>query len=164
MEILGKSPVVVGVTVPKGGAAEQATPPGSKPGSPASQADGDFGYLNQPVNKTAAFFDAYASAKGFIKNGRIGAADLEKLVPPGTPNSFIPSGTIADGSKFQYKWNGQKVEIKWHAPDANAAAKFPGSNAGSGWTAQIKIGNKLLGQDGLLYRQPSNTTHIPVDF
>ena len=164
MEILGKSPVVVGVNVPKGGATEQATPPSSKPESPASQADGDFGYLNQPVNKTAAFFDAYASAKGFINNGRISAADLEKLVPPGTQNSFKPSGTIADGSKFQYIWNGQKVEIKWHAPDANAAAKFPGSNAGSGWTAQIKIGNKLLGQDGLLYRQPSNATHIPVDF
>ncbi|MCK6188167.1 hypothetical protein KZX66_10560 [Pseudomonas sp. EYE_354] len=60
--------------------------------------------------------------------------------------------------------NGQQVEIKWHAPDANAATNHVGSNSGSGWTAQIKIGNKLLGQDGVLYRRASNTTHIPVDF
>lgn len=52
----------------------------------------------------------------------------------------------------------------WHASDANAAAKFPGINLGSGWTAQIKFGNKLLGQDGNFYRNPSNITHIPVDF
>ena len=30
--------------------------------------------------------------------------------------------------------------------------KYPGSNSGSGWTAQIKIGNKYLGQDGKLYK------------
>ncbi|WP_421535110.1 DUF637 domain-containing protein [Pseudomonas marginalis] len=144
---------------------EAAAPPTSKPGSPASQADGDFGYLNQPgPSKPAAFFDAHASAKSFINNGRINAADLQKLVPPGTPDLFKPSATITDGSKFQYTLNGQKVEIKWHAPDANAATNYVGSNSGSGWTAQIKIGNKLLGQDGVLYRRASNTTHIPVDF
>ena len=102
--------------------------------------------------------------KGFINNGRINAADLQKLVPPGTPDLFKPSATITDGSKFQYTLNGQRVEIKWHAPDANAAINHVGSNSGAGWTAQIKIGNKLLGQDGVLYRRPSNTTHIPVDF
>ncbi|MGY4638623.1 two-partner secretion domain-containing protein [Pseudomonas sp. TE24901] len=151
-----------GTTVDRGG---PAVPPASKPGSPASQADGDFGYLNQPEPiKPAAFFDAQASAKSFINNGRISAADLQKLVPPGTPDLFKPSATITDGSKFQYTLNGQRVEIKWHAPDANAAINHVGSNSGAGWTAQIKIGNKLLGQDGVLYRKPSNTTHIPVDF
>jgi len=151
-----------GATVDRDG---PAVPPVSKPVSPASQADGDFGYLNQPgPSKPAAFFDAHASAKSFINNGRINAVDLQKLVPPGTPNLFKPSATITDGSKFQYTLNGQKVEIKWHAPDANAATNYVGSNSGSGWTAQIKIGNKLLGQDGVLYRKASNTTHIPVDF
>ncbi|MCK9697466.1 hypothetical protein [Pseudomonas syringae] len=142
-----------------------ANQPVSKPPYPVSQADGDFGYLNQPgPSKPAAFFDTQASAKAFIDNGRINISDLERLVPPGTPNSFQSSATIAAGSKFQYKVNGQNIEVKWHAPDANAAERFPGSNSGSGWTAQLKIGGKLLGQDGLLYRKPSNSTHIPVDF
>jgi filamentous hemagglutinin len=140
-------------------------PTASKPASPASQADGDFGYLNQPApSKPAAFFDTQASAKTFINAGRISLEDLQRLIPPGTPNSFKSSATITAGSKFQFEINGQSVEIKWHAPDANAAEKFPGSNSGAGWTAQIKIGNKLLGQDGMLYRKPSNSTHIPVDF
>lgn len=86
------------------------------------------------------------------------------LIPPGTPDGFKPSVNIVDGSKFNYVIGGQKVEIKWHSPDANAAAKFPDSNSASGWTAQIKIGGKLLGQDGRLYRKPTNETHIPVDF
>jgi hypothetical protein len=37
------------------------------------------------------------------------------------------------------------MEIKRHAPDSNAASKFPESNAGTVWTAQIKVGNRLLG-------------------
>ncbi|WP_439851028.1 hypothetical protein ACTACG_06175 [Pseudomonas syringae] len=83
------------------------TPPVSKLESPASQADGDFGYLNQPgPSKPAAFFNAQASAKAFINNGRISFLDLERLVPPGTPNSFKSSTTIADDSKYQYKVNG----------------------------------------------------------
>lgn len=146
-----------GTTVDRSG---PTVAPPSKPGFPASQADDDFGYLNQPgPSKPPAFFDAQASAKGFINNVRIYAADLQKLVPPGKPDLFKPSATFTDGSKFQYTLNGQRVEIKWHAPDANAAMNHVGSNSGAGWTAQIKIGNKLLGQDGVLYRRPSNTTH-----
>jgi hypothetical protein len=72
--------------------------------------------------------------------------------------------TIAAGSKYQYSVNGTKVEIKWHAPDAVAAQKYPGSSSGSVWTAQIKIGDKLLGSDGKLYSRPQDCTHIPVDF
>ncbi|WP_434697113.1 filamentous hemagglutinin N-terminal domain-containing protein [Pseudomonas sp. Z1-14] len=131
----------------------------------ASQADNNFGYLNQPGPATnPAFFDPQGSATKFIKNGRINATDLEKLMPPGIPDTFKASASITEGRKYQYVWNGQRVEVKWHAPDASAAAKFPESNSGAGWTAQIKIGNKLLGQDGVLYRKPSNLTHIPVDF
>ena len=99
-----------------------------------------------------------------MSNGRIHIDDLKMLIPPGTPDGFKPSVNIVDGSKFNYVIGGQKVEVKWHSPDANAAAKFPGSNSASGWTAQIKIGGKLLGQDGRLYRKPTNENHIPVDF
>ncbi|NBI31141.1 hypothetical protein [Chengkuizengella marina] len=59
--------------------------------------------------------------------------------------------------------NGQKVEIKWHSPDLDAKVKYPNSNSGNGWTAQIKIGKKLLGQDGKLYKKPNNLTHIPIE-
>lgn len=131
-----------------------------------SRAEGDFGALNQPskTGQTPAFFNPQRSASEALNNARIHIDDLRKLVPPGTPDGFKPSVTITDGSKFNYVIGGQKVEVKWHAPDSNAAAKFPGSNSGAGWTAQIRIGGKLLGQDGKLYRKAGNQTHIPVDF
>jgi hypothetical protein len=83
--------------------------------------------------------------------------------PKFAANGFKPSATIADGYKYNYTINGTKIEIKWHAPDAKAAAKYPGSNSGSVWTAQIKIGGELLGQDGKFYSKPENITHIPVE-
>jgi filamentous hemagglutinin len=86
------------------------------------------------------------------------------MVPGGIPDTFKPSTTIPGGSKFKYEVNGTKVEIKWHAPDGVAAQKFPGSRSGAMWTAQIKIGKKLLGSDGRLYSKPSDLTHIPIDF
>lgn len=55
------------------------------------------------------------------------------------------------------------MEIKWHSADANAAARFVDSNAGSGWTAQIKVGKKLLGSDYRFYRKPNDITHIPLN-
>ncbi|NLD79493.1 MAG: hypothetical protein GX641_04135 [Mollicutes bacterium] len=70
--------------------------------------------------------------------------------------------TIADGYKYSYNVNGTKMEVKWHSADLNAATKFSGSNSGNGWTAQIKVGNKLLGLDGAFYRKPNNLTHIPL--
>jgi len=85
------------------------------------------------------------------------------LVPSGTPNKFVPSGTIKHGFKYQFEHNGVKYEIKFHSPDANAAATFPGSRSGSQWTAQIKVNGKLLGSDGRFYISPSDLTHIPVD-
>lgn len=54
------------------------------------------------------------------------------------------------------------MEIKWHSQDMNAAIKYPGSNSGSGWTAQIKVGNKLLTQSGRFVKKPRNYTHIPL--
>ncbi|WP_397458938.1 hemagglutinin repeat-containing protein [Pseudomonas asplenii] len=154
---------IVGLKAAIGGGAAKSTD--ANWDNAVSRADGDFGYLNQPEpSKLPAFFDAKNSAVGFIDSGRIKISDLEKLVPPGYADTFKPSASISDGSKFNYVLGGQKVEIKWHSPDAKAAQSFPGSNSGSGWTAQIKIGGKLLGQDGNFYKKPSNLTHIPVDF
>lgn len=84
------------------------------------------------------------------------------MVPKDTPNTFVPSETILDGYKYRFTINGQNIEIKWHSPDLNALKKYPGSNSDSGWTAQIKVGKKLLGQDGILHKKPTNSTHIPL--
>ncbi|NBF09203.1 hypothetical protein [Pseudomonas sp. Fl4BN1] len=162
--IPGAKPGVV--SVPKNSAAKEVSVSSdAKWNTSVSQADGDFGPLNQlvPISKPV-FFDPKNSAAGFINNGIIKAADLDKLIPSGVLGGFKFSVVMVDGNKFKYNFGGQKVEIKWHSQDLNAAVKFPGSNSGAGWTAQIKIGNKLLGQDGNLYRKASNLTHIPVDF
>ena len=108
--------------------------------------------------------DPAVAARQTLKGGRIHIDALRKLVPEGVPDTFKPSITIPGGSKFKYEVNGMTVEIKWHAPDAVAAKKFPGSNSGLMWTAQIRIGKKLLGLDGNLYNKPSDLTHIPIDF
>ncbi|OLQ44930.1 hypothetical protein BHT95_20220 [Bacillus paralicheniformis] len=84
------------------------------------------------------------------------------MIPKGTPNNFKASETIKKGYKYNFEIDGKKVEVKWHSPDLNAKEKFPDSNSGNMWTAQIKIQKKLLGQDGKLHKKPSNITHIPV--
>jgi len=109
-------------------------------------------------------FDPVVAAQNSLTSGRVHVDALRRLVPHGSQNLFKPSPSITAGSKYQYTVNGIKVEIKWHAPDAIAASKFPGSTSGRAWTAQIKIGNKLLGIDGRLYLKPQDITHIPVDF
>lgn len=48
------------------------------------------------------------------------------------------------------------MEIKWHSQDTNVAIKYPGSNSGSGWTAKIKVGNKLLTQSGRFVKKTKN--------
>jgi hypothetical protein len=117
-----------------------------------------------PSQRTQTVFEPIFAAKQTLRGGRVHIDDIKRLVPDGTRKPFSPSKTIADGRKFQYEVNGTKVEIKWHSPDAAAAAKYPGSRSGSMWTAQIKIGKKLLGLDGKLYTKPNGLTHIPIDF
>lgn len=87
---------------------------------------------------------------------------LRTTIPKDVPNTFVPSDTIEDGYKYSFSVNGKRIEIKWHSADLNAAERYPGSNSGSGWTAQIKVGRKLLGQDGNFYRRPKNAAHIPL--
>lgn len=87
---------------------------------------------------------------------------LMSIVTKGTPNIFVPTSTIKDGYKYNFSINGKKVEIKWHSQGLNAAIKYPGSNYGAGWTAQIKVENKLLTQSGRFVKKPQNFTHIPL--
>jgi RHS repeat-associated protein len=96
--------------------------------------------------------------------GTVSRFKLEGLIPPGTPNTFMPSPTIQFGDKFAFRYAGKRVELKWHSADMNAAARFPGSNSAIRWTGQIKVGNKLLGLDGNWHRRPSNLTHIPLNY
>jgi len=56
------------------------------------------------------------------------------------------------------------MDVKWHSPNMKDAIKYPGSNSGSMWTAQIKVDGKLLGADGKLYNSADNITHIPLSF
>lgn len=85
------------------------------------------------------------------------------MIPEGTPNTFNPSATIRAGEKYKFKIDGVKFEVKWHSPDLAAAVKYPGSNSGSMWTAQIRANGKFVGLDGKMYSKANNFTHIPID-
>lgn len=102
-------------------------------------------------------------SKNLILNGGTTSEDmLRTIIPKDTPNTFVPSDTIENGYKYNFTVNEKKVQIKWHSADLNAAKKYPGSNSGAGFTAQITVEKKLLGQDGNFYRKPRNCTHIPL--
>ncbi|MBR1930228.1 MAG: hypothetical protein IJ833_01960 [Lachnospiraceae bacterium] len=109
-----------------------------------------------------AVYDPEFAARQLLVDGETSEEQLRSIIPQGIPNTFVPTETISEGYKYNFKINGKKIEIKWHSEDLNAASNYPGSNSGSGWTAQIKIGNKLLGQDGNFYRKARNVTHIPL--
>jgi RHS repeat-associated protein len=119
---------------------------------------------NTNPSKAIVTYNPQFAAQQMLKNAKIPTRNLEGMVPKGTPNTFKPSPTIEEGFKYNYKINDTKVEIKWHSPDAEAALKYPNSNSGNGWTAQIKIGNRLLRQDGMFQKKADNITHIPVEF
>lgn len=79
-------------------------------------------------------YDAKFAANQMLTNGKVSVSKLKSMPPNSAVNRFNPSATIANGYKYNHTINGTKIEIKWHAPDINVAAKFPGSNSGSGWT------------------------------
>ena len=113
---------------------------------------------------TLTTYDPEFAAKGLLKGGKTSESALKSFVPKGTSNTFKPSSTIRSGYKYDFKINSKKIQVKWHSPDLNAARLYPGSNSGSGWTAQIKVGRKYLTQGGQFVKQnKSNWTHIPVD-
>jgi hypothetical protein len=101
-------------------------------------------------------------AKNLLKNGTISAKDFNSLIPKGTKGTWKPTKDIKLGKKYNFKVNNTNMEFKIHSPDKNAKIKFPGSNSGSQWTAQIKVGKKYLGADGNFYKNnKQNITHIP---
>jgi len=121
--------------------------------------------VRKNVNKTiSAAISSGALAKILVKNGKVSEVDLRKMIPPGTPNTFTPSKSIKAGFKYNFKIEDIKIEVKWHSPNLRDAKKFPGSNSGSMWTAQIRADGKLLGADGKMHRRAKNATHIPLVF
>ena len=117
----------------------------------------------QSGSKTAlTVYDPEYAARQMLVGGETSEDLLRSIVPKSTPNTFVPTATIKDGYKYNFSINGKKVEIKWHSQDLNAAIKYPGANSGAGWTAQIKVGNKLLTQSGRFVKKPQNYTHIPL--
>jgi hypothetical protein len=113
-------------------------------------------------NSRAFVFVNYAAAANITKKGFVSAGELRRFVPQGVQNTFRPSARIASGEKYNFGVDGNKVELEWHSADIGAAARFPNSPSGMGWTAQIKMNNKLLGTDGQWYRKPNALTHIPL--
>lgn len=83
------------------------------------------------------------------------------MIPKGTPNNFKASETIKKDTNTTLKLT-EKSRGKVAFTGFKRKEKFPDSNSGNMWTAQIKIQKKLLGQDGKLHKKPSNITHIPV--
>lgn len=162
---VGASVVGVKAGLPKGVGGDGvggAVPPVGKNKTP-KQSENQNQEHNSYSNKVDLVpYNPHEAVKSSLNGDRIDINILKAMIPNDTPNTFVPSAAIADGYKYSFDVNGTKVEIKWHSPDANAAQKYPNSNSGREWTAQIKVGNKLLGGDGKFYRKPSNITHIPL--
>lgn len=94
----------------------------------------------------------------------ISKSALISLIPAGVVNSWDSSwSNIQIGFKYHFDIDGTSVVIKWHSEDPDAAAKYPGCNSGSMWTAQIRVGHRLLRYDTLAWvRASCNETHIPL--
>ncbi|WP_155814955.1 hypothetical protein [Bacillus coahuilensis] len=136
--------------------------PGGSAVKSGIKAGGALGSVAKGNSNALAKYDVKFATSNLIRNGKISVDDLKSMIPKNTPNTFRPSETIKEGYKYKFEVNGQKVEVKWHSPDLNAKQLYPNSNSGNMWTAQVKIGKKLLGQDGNLYKKPNNLTHIPI--
>lgn len=107
-------------------------------------------------------YDPEFAARQLLSDGTTSEDVLRTIIPKDVPNTFVPSDTIKDGYKYNFSINGKNMEIKWHSADLNAAIKYPGCNSGSGWTAQIKVGNKLMTQAWRFIKKAKNYTHIPL--
>lgn len=104
-------------------------------------------------------------AQKFISNGKINEFLLKRMVPAGAKNSFVPSARISEGYKYDIRisklfGNSTKFQLKWHSVDKMWTVA---SNSGSGWTAQIKFGNRYLTTLGTMVRNnKQNIAHIPI--
>lgn len=117
---------------------------------------------NQP--KVVPYDSEFAARQLLTSDGRISVSRMQAMIPDDVPNTFVPSSTIQQGYKYQFRINDVPVELKWHSPDLNAFNLYgSSSNSGTLWTAQIKIDGFLLGSDGMFYpSQQGNLTHIPL--
>ena len=130
--------------------------------SKPSSGTGKYNVVKTDVGAALATYDTEFAVHQLLVGGETTEELLRSIVPKEVSNTFVSSATISDGYKYNFLISGKKVEIKWHSTDLNAASKYVGSNSGSGWTAQVKVGKKLLGQDGNFYKKPGNITHIPL--
>lgn len=117
--------------------------------------------------KVRALFIAHAK-----RNSVPTTKDLKKfLVPIGVENTATP-GNFGEGMIFKYVFissNGEMLMVKYHAADMKARKKYPGSNAGNGWTCQILVGrgefftfdySTAMAGTSTIFGQ--NAAHIPV--
>jgi len=118
---------------------------------------------NDVAKAAVTVYDPEFAAKQLLQDGKTTEDALKNIIPKNATNTFVQTSTISEGYKYKFDINGNKIEVKYHSKDLNAAVKYPDSNSGTGWTAQINVNGKLLGQDGIFYKKPSNVTHIPME-
>ena len=89
-----------------------------------------------------------------------------EVIPLGKGNiykaSFGGATHLPNGFKYTQQNGGTKYTAYFYGINPNAPA---GSNAASGWTVRIPVGNKWLTTNGNLVRNAAahaNDTHIPL--
>ncbi len=123
--------------------------------------------VEQATAATEASSEGLASSYEFqhavrqsLKDGKFDFGKAKSLVPEGTQNTFYPSKKIDVGEKYIFQNEGNYVELKWHSPHRSAPA---GLNSASGNTAQIKVNDTYLNQNGSFTpNNKTNETHIPL--
>ncbi len=147
------------------------TPKADIPRAEARESTGDLERLEMNLQFFAkendsttalAVYNPEFAVRQLVVGGETSESLLRSVIPKDIQNTFISTETIKEGYKYNFNINGKKVEIKWHSKDLNAEKKYPNSNSGQGWTAQIKVGNKLMTQSGQFVKKPQNYTHIPL--
>lgn len=115
---------------------------------------------------SADLFKAAAEQLLIDGNNTLSVIKLYTLIPVSTKNSWKSDwSNISWGFKYHfYLADGKSVTVKWHSEDPDAACEFSGCNSGKMWTAQIRVGNRLLeyGDNPKWVRCASNETHIPL--
>lgn len=107
-------------------------------------------------------------AESLCATSTIKEDDLRSLIPTGINDSWEQDwSNIQFGFKYRFTLDdGTTVLLKWHSADPDAAIKWPDGNSGKGWTAQIRVGCRLLccepGKPFSWLRRADKWTHIPL--
>ncbi len=108
-------------------------------------------------------YDAKFAATQLLDQGSISLDRAKSFVPKDATGVFRKTERIDYGQQYNFIVNNEKVTFRFHSPDSGAFAKYPGSNSGSFYTGQVKVGNELLGSDGRWYsNNRNNVVHIPL--